>query len=103
MSSTALYMHFRDKDEILIEICSNATMEALLASNSEISGPPIDAVARVPPDAGKLVRFGFKHPNAYKLAFCSAPNAAFTERMAGANDIAERLCPLCRGGPRDRR
>ncbi|MFO1015679.1 MAG: TetR/AcrR family transcriptional regulator [Caulobacteraceae bacterium] len=89
VSSTALYMHFRDKDEILIEIC-NATMEALLASNSEISVRPIDAVARVRLMLEAYVRFGFEHPNAYKLAFCSAPNAAFTERMAGANDIAEK-------------
>ena len=33
LSSTALYMHFRDKDEILVEICEGA-MEALLRLGS---------------------------------------------------------------------
>src|SRR6516225_8845221 len=46
VSSTALYMHFRDKDQILLEICSGA-MEELLAGNRQVSAMPIDAVARV--------------------------------------------------------
>ena len=37
VSSTALYMHFRDKDEILIEIAENA-VGALLASNTAFCG-----------------------------------------------------------------
>ncbi|HLI66808.1 MAG TPA: helix-turn-helix domain-containing protein, partial [Caulobacteraceae bacterium] len=40
VSSTALYMHFRDKDEILLEICEGA-IATLLASNNEISSRPI--------------------------------------------------------------
>ena len=38
VSSTALYMHFRDKDEILHEICL-AAMQALLQQNTQIAAP----------------------------------------------------------------
>ncbi len=37
VSSTALYMHFRDKDEILHEICLGL-MQSLLQQNSQIAG-----------------------------------------------------------------
>ncbi|MDB5454817.1 MAG: transcriptional regulator, TetR family, partial [Caulobacter sp.] len=46
VSSTALYMHFRDKDEILLEICDGA-IEQLLTVNVDIAHRPIDAVSRV--------------------------------------------------------
>ncbi len=72
VSSTALYMHFRDKDQILLEICTGA-MEELLASNREISAMPIDAVARVRMMLEAYVNFAIQHPNAYRLVFCSSP------------------------------
>jgi AcrR family transcriptional regulator len=72
VSSTALYMHFRDKDQILLEICTGA-MEELLASNREISAMPIDAVARVRMMLEAYLAFAFEHPNAYRLVFCSSP------------------------------
>jgi AcrR family transcriptional regulator len=40
LSSTALYMHFRDKDEILVEICEGA-MEQLLDLGGEIASRPL--------------------------------------------------------------
>jgi len=72
VSSTALYMHFRDKDQILLEICTGA-MEELLASNREISALPIDAVARVRMMLEAYLAFALEHPNAYRLVFCSSP------------------------------
>lgn len=70
VSSTALYMHFRDKDEILHEICL-AAMQALLEQNSEIAARPIDAVNRLRLMLEAYVRMGLEHPNAYRLVFCS--------------------------------
>lgn len=75
VSSTCLYMHFRDKDEILLEICT-AEMEALLALNSEISARPIDAVARVRAMLQAYIDFALENPNAYRLVFCSSPLSA---------------------------
>jgi AcrR family transcriptional regulator len=71
VSSTALYMHFKDKDEILQEICEGA-VAALLASNTEISGRPIDTVLRVRQMLDAYMRFGLDNPNTYLLAFGSA-------------------------------
>lgn len=69
VSSTALYMHFRDKDEILLEICDNA-IARLLRSNSEISARPIDAVSRVRLMLDAYMSFALENPNAYQLVFC---------------------------------
>jgi AcrR family transcriptional regulator len=73
VSSTCLYMHFRDKDEILLEICT-ATMEELLAMNGEICARPVDPVERVRMLLTAYVAFALSHPNAYRLVFC--PTAA---------------------------
>lgn len=72
VSSTALYMHFRDKDEILHEICLSA-MQALLEQNSEIAARPADAVTRLRLMLEAYVAMGLDHPNAYRLVFCAPP------------------------------
>ena len=79
VSSTALYMHFRDKDEILLEICTDA-IQSLLDINTEISAQPIDAVSRVRLMLEAYVRFGLSHPNAYRLVFCDTPLATVEKR-----------------------
>lgn len=72
VSSTALYMHFRDKDQILLEICTGV-MEELLTSNRQISAMPIDAAARVRLMLEAYISFALQHPNAYQLVFCASP------------------------------
>ncbi|HEY7900244.1 MAG TPA: TetR/AcrR family transcriptional regulator [Caulobacteraceae bacterium] len=72
VSSTALYMHFHDKDQILLEICTGA-MEELLALNCQAAAMPIDAVSRVRLMLEGYIRFALDHPNAYRLVFCSSP------------------------------
>ena len=80
VSSTALYMHFRDKDQILLEICTGA-MEELLAGNRQVSAMPIDAVARVRLMLEGYIRFALAHPNAYRLVFCSTPGVDSIRRQ----------------------
>jgi AcrR family transcriptional regulator len=89
VSSTALYMHFRDKDEILLEICEGA-VATLLASNTEIASRPIDAVSRVRLMLDAYMRFGLENPNTYRLAFCSAPVQMSADRRRVAADLGER-------------
>ncbi|MHB8529310.1 MAG: TetR/AcrR family transcriptional regulator [Caulobacteraceae bacterium] len=89
VSSTCLYMHFRDKDEILGEICTRL-MEELLAINSEISIQAIDAVARVRRMLEEYVRFALRNPNAYRLVFCSSPPAGARIAPSPAADIGAR-------------
>jgi AcrR family transcriptional regulator len=84
VSSTALYMHFRDKREILTEICGQ-TINVLLERNQEIAARRIDAASRVRLMLEGYIRWGFEHPNAYHLVFSSAgPSAAWDE---GASDL----------------
>jgi AcrR family transcriptional regulator len=89
VSSTALYMHFRDKDEILLEICEGA-ISTLLALNSEISGRPIDSVSRVRMMLDAYMRFGLENPNTYRLAFCSASAEFAAQRREVTADLGVR-------------
>jgi AcrR family transcriptional regulator len=86
VSSTALYMHFRDKDQILLEICTEA-MERLLSINSQISAQPIDSVSRVRMMLEAYVRFALEHPNAYRLVFCSSPLADSAHKQNATTEI----------------
>jgi AcrR family transcriptional regulator len=99
VSSTALYMHFRDKDQILHEICLNA-MQTLLQQNSEIASRPIDSVSRVRLMLEAYVRMGLEHPNAYRLVFCSTPRAGSGDQQAATAEIGaqcyERYCGVVR-------
>lgn len=77
VSSTALYMHFRDKSEILVEICEGAFAQ-LLAQNTEISALAMDPVARVRQMLDAYMRFAFANPNAYQVVYCS-PDGSLSE------------------------
>lgn len=74
VSSTALYMHFADKDGILLEI-SERTLTQLLERNREITARPLDPVVRVRMMLETYMRWGLEHPNAYQLVY-SAPRPA---------------------------
>ena len=83
LSSTALYMHFADKGEILNEICRNA-FEGLLARQMDcmVNGDnPLNCVIDL---ARGYTQFGFDHPNAYRLAFMmpTLPSADGSETVA---------------------
>lgn len=99
VSSTALYMHFSDKDQILLEICSSA-MEELLASNRQISAKPIDAVSRVRMMLEAYVAFALHHPNAYRLVFCGSAGMDSLRRqhatMQLGSDCLERFASVIR-------
>ncbi len=89
VSSTALYMHFPDKDQILLEICDGAINE-MLAANAEIAARPIDALARIRLMADAYVRFALTNPNAYQLVFCSPMQAITPEKQEATMALGER-------------
>lgn len=72
LSSTALYMHFAEKSEILHEICSRA-FSALLAANQRLLAEPAAPELRLRRMLQAYIDFGFDNPNAYRLAYMSAP------------------------------
>lgn len=89
VSSTALYMHFKDKDEILLEI-SDGAISKLLAINSEISARPIDAVVRVRLMLDAYMTFALENPNAYALVFCSQSGVLSEDRAEATQMLGER-------------
>lgn len=72
LSSTALYMHFSEKSEILHEICERA-FEQLLTMNRAVLaevGTPEERMRRL---MQSYVQFGFENPNAYRLVYMTRP------------------------------
>lgn len=89
VSSTALYMHFRDKDEILLEICDGA-IEQLLNINVEISARPIDAVVRVRLMLDAYMAFALENPNAYQLVFCGPAGVLSEQKQEATQALGDR-------------
>ena len=84
LSSTALYMHFADKSEMLHEICRGA-FEALIASHQQIlveDEPPEIRLRRM---IEVYIKFGFENPNAYRLTYLTRP----VEAREGAQTVAQ--------------
>lgn len=89
LSSTALYMHFSDKGEILQEICRQA-FEQLLSANRRINSQPQSRPEdRLRSILDAYVDFGFAHPNAYRLIYLTRP----IEARDGAESAAQQLGP----------
>ncbi|MFA4892594.1 TetR/AcrR family transcriptional regulator [Brevundimonas sp.] len=86
LSSTALYMHFSEKSEILHEICSR-TFSSLLEANDAVGSQPAGSEARLRLMLRAYVDFGFANPNAYRLAYMTRP----TELREGAQSAAREL------------
>lgn len=89
VSSTALYMHFRDKDQILLEICNDA-IERLLDLNIEIAGQPIDPLSRVRLMLEAYMRFALDNPNTYQLVFCSTGDHVKSDKIGETLALGDR-------------
>lgn len=86
LSSTALYMHFSDKGEILQEICREA-FEELLCVNRRITEAQPTPEARLREMMNAYVAFGFDNPNAYRLVYLTRP----IEARDGAESAAQQM------------
>ena len=93
VSSTALYMHFRDKSEILVEICESAFAQ-LLAQNTEISALAMDPVARVRQMLDAYMRFAFVNPNAYQVVYCSPDGSLSEAQQDSLRPMSDRCYEL---------
>ena len=86
LSSTALYMHFSEKGEILHEICRQA-FATLKAANERILAAPGEPDERLRRMLEAYIAFGFDNPNAYRLAYMTRP----LELRDGAQSAAREL------------
>lgn len=93
VSSTALYMHFRDKSEILVEICESAFAQ-LLAQNTEIFALAMDPVARVRQMLDAYMRFAFVNPNAYQVVYCSPDGSLSEAQQDSLRPMSDRCYEL---------
>lgn len=89
VSSTALYMHFREKGEILEEICKGA-FERLTEANQRIMASLAPPEVRVRRLLEAYMAFGFDNPNAYRLVYCTRPAEARGPQGAG-QDLGRQL------------
>ena len=86
LSSTALYMHFAEKGEILHEICREA-FAALLELNTAVVAEPGGPQERLRRMMQAYIEFGFANPNAYRLVYMTRP----VELQHGALSAAQEL------------
>ena len=94
VSSTALYMYFRDKDEMLLEICESAFAD-LMARNQAIMATSGDGAVRVRLMLEAYLDFALANPNAYALAFDRpATELAARQDKAAAADLGRRCYAL---------
>ncbi|HSZ52091.1 MAG TPA: TetR/AcrR family transcriptional regulator [Caulobacteraceae bacterium] len=89
VSSTCLYMHFRDKDQILLEICT-AALEELLELSGEITTLPLSPVERVRMLLRAYINFALRNPNAYRLIFCSPMSSGPPAKQAAAHELGSQ-------------
>lgn len=89
VSSTALYMHFRDKGEILFEICRTAFAQ-LADQNAGIAGGPGDAVERTRLILDAYIRFGLANPQVYQLVLMGSPGRLEPGHVEALTDIGMR-------------
>lgn len=90
VSSTALYMYFQDKSQIMLEICVHA-LEQLYLKLEAISVDEREPVQKVRAVLEVLLRFGFEQPTAYQLLYCVAPKDVNERR----NDVIAPLTRSC--------
>jgi AcrR family transcriptional regulator len=86
VSSTALYMHFKDKSEILLEICERV-FDRMLSDQKELAKGLSTPEERVRLLLKSYMEFGLANPNAYRLVFCTRPR----EATEAAEKVAVRL------------
>jgi AcrR family transcriptional regulator len=79
-SPTAIYLHFKDKERLILELCREDSM-ALAKVFHRIAREP-DPVERLRAIGLSYVAFGLEHPNHYRLMF-------MTRHRLEADDLAE--------------
>jgi AcrR family transcriptional regulator len=86
ISSTTLYVYFRDKDAILTEIC-NETFAALIQRLDAVRRERSDPLKALEEVLEGYIRFGLDHPNEYELTFIAKPRRNFKGADSGAEEL----------------
>ncbi len=81
VSSTAIYMYFQDKSQIMLEICVGVLgdLEGRYATICAGVADPVEGLRGV---LREMLRFGFEQPTAYQLLYCVVPRELNERRNA---------------------
>ena len=71
ISAPALYLYFRDKDDLLLAVCDQ-TFAHLMGAVDEIEKTVSNPMERVRRFGEAYVHFGLSHPDEYRLVFLGA-------------------------------
>lgn len=104
-SPTTIYLYFKDKSELLNEICEK-TFEELIAEMAEIVREGKSPLSCLKQSMKKYVEFGLKHPNQYMLTFTAPMPPEMVEEYSyqGSNGekafahMAELVCESMEAG-----
>ena len=72
-SAAALYLHFRNRDEIALEVSREGYVDLFAALSSATASHRSDPRARLQALAEAYVQFGIDHPQTYSLIFMEDP------------------------------
>ncbi|MCC6132703.1 MAG: TetR/AcrR family transcriptional regulator [Acidobacteria bacterium] len=76
-SPTTIYLHFKDKDALIRELCR--TDFALFGAAFRQAGEERDPIERIRKSGHAYIRFGVEHPNHYRLLFMTPSQMSATE------------------------
>lgn len=90
VSSTALYMYFEDKSQIMLEICVQA-LEGQVQAMRMVAAQPLEPQAKLRALLNRMLRFGFEQPTAYQLLYCVVSKDVHERRDALISPLS-RAC-----------
>ena len=76
-SPTAIYVHFKDKDDLFHELCH--ADYARLAAEFQSAALPADPIERIRAIGQTYINFGLHYPNHFKLMFMTANPQSYSE------------------------
>ena len=89
VSSTALYVHVRDKGEILAEICAN-TFNELYEITAAIAAENLAPLEKLRRMLESYVDFGLANPSAYRLVYGATPMSLSEEQRKAMDAVQWR-------------
>jgi AcrR family transcriptional regulator len=96
VSAPALYLYFKDKDAILIELCDRI-FAVLLQRLEEIERQPMPACQRLRRMGEAYIRFALDHPDEYRITFLDAPAPEPIRYTGHRTDTSDLTRPGAKG------
>ncbi|HEY6183383.1 MAG TPA: TetR/AcrR family transcriptional regulator [Terriglobales bacterium] len=84
-SPTAIYVHFKDKDDLFHELCHEDY--ARLAAEFQSANLPSDPIERIRAIGQTYINFGLHYPNHFKLMFMTPNPQKFSELDERDKDV----------------